>query len=153
MVAHTEYEADSILLDPLALEGDLSPVTLEPSQANSSGPEDSEATEELRHPLRQILLNELSRQATPAWGAVLSQLLSLARASALEALLRQSCKAAAAASSRPWLEAHVHFALLFAEAPSVKGMPAKEHQAAELLMGLHLAELAKLAYKGAGDVK
>lgn len=38
--------------------------------------------------------------------------------------------------------AHEHFALLFAEAPSIEGMPAKEHQAAELLMGVHLAEFA-----------
>jgi hypothetical protein len=137
-------------------------VTLEPPQA---GPfDDAEPAEALRHPLRQILLKELSRppaigQASAAWNTVLSQLRSGAAPSALEALLQQGCKAATAASSRPWVVAHEHFALLFAEAPSVKGMPAKEHQAAELLMGAHLAEFAKFfpkvffAYKGAGDAR
>jgi hypothetical protein len=79
-------------------------VTLEPPQA---GPfDDAEQAEPLRHPLRQILLNELTRpsaleQASAAWSTVLSKLLSGAAPSALEALLQQGCKAATAASSRP----------------------------------------------------
>ena len=120
---------------------------------------ESGPTQLLRYPLCEVLLNELTQrvphgQASAAWQSVLSQLLSGATVSALETVLRQGCKAASAASARPWSTAHEHFVRRFAEAATIEGMQPKEHQAAALLMELHQGELAELfpnvffAYKG-----